>query len=316
MYHQVGDHRIDPWALRVHRENFNEQMRVLCQLTTPLSLGDLPDTQSRRRLARPASIVTFDDGYADNLTIARPILERHDVPATIFVTTGAVEADRELWWDELAQIILHAGELPTHLGMQIGGDVLDSDLGEAATYQAGDETGWEGTVYDNEPNSRLGLYLTLWERLQPLDAQVRTAALDQLAQWASHETVIRESHRVMTPEELDVVSRDGLVEIGAHTVTHPLLPDLPTSKQLHEIAASKAWLETLLEREISSFSYPFGAHSADTVAGARQAGLRCACTTVEAPVHRWSDPHKLGRFDIRDWSGEEFESKLTSWLKH
>ena len=57
-------------------------------------------------------VVTFDDGYADNFHNAKPLLERYEIPATVFVTTGYLQDQREFWWDELERILLQPGTLP------------------------------------------------------------------------------------------------------------------------------------------------------------------------------------------------------------
>ena len=67
-------------------------------------------------------MVTFDDGYADNLWNAKPLLERYDVPAAVFVTTGYAGQDREFWWDELETLLLErAGRCRKRCTLNING---------------------------------------------------------------------------------------------------------------------------------------------------------------------------------------------------
>src|SRR5262245_22040769 len=101
MYHRVAEPPMDPWYLSVSPRHFAEQLDVLRQharllrvdqLSRALRDGDVPDR---------SVVVTFDDGYADNLRTAKSLLELYNVPATVFLTTGYIGQDREFWWDEL-----------------------------------------------------------------------------------------------------------------------------------------------------------------------------------------------------------------------
>ncbi len=78
--------------------------------------------------------VTFDDGYANNLHAAKPLLERFTVPATVFVAVGALEDPREFWWDELDGLLLQPGTLPDALQLHVNGRCLAWKLGDAAHY--------------------------------------------------------------------------------------------------------------------------------------------------------------------------------------
>jgi peptidoglycan/xylan/chitin deacetylase (PgdA/CDA1 family) len=69
-------------------------------------------------------VVTFDDGYADNLDIAAPLLARHDVPATVFVATAGLEEGALFWWDELEALVLLAGELRQEVSVTHHGEKL------------------------------------------------------------------------------------------------------------------------------------------------------------------------------------------------
>src|ERR1700722_15380665 len=89
MYHRIDDPPVDPWGICVSADRFKEQMECLSRLNVACHLNDI---QSRGgRVA-----VTFDDGYADNLYAAKPILERYAIPATVFVISGS--SDQESFW--------------------------------------------------------------------------------------------------------------------------------------------------------------------------------------------------------------------------
>src|SRR5438045_9462568 len=103
MYHRIADaaHESDPWGLCVSPARFAEQLAVLRECGTPLTLRSLVREHERGDVPSGGIVVTFDDGYADNLHAAKPLLERFDVPATVFVTSGQIAKDGEFWWDGL-----------------------------------------------------------------------------------------------------------------------------------------------------------------------------------------------------------------------
>src|SRR5262249_18845779 len=106
MYHRVAEPPYDPWGLSVPPRRFEEQMRALKTCRVPLPLGEFVARLEKRALPQLAVGITFDDGYSDNLRVAKPILDETDVPATIFLTTGFLGGRQEFWWDELARLTL------------------------------------------------------------------------------------------------------------------------------------------------------------------------------------------------------------------
>jgi peptidoglycan/xylan/chitin deacetylase (PgdA/CDA1 family) len=101
-----------------------------------------------------------------------------------------------------------------------------------------------------------------------------------------------------------------LIEIGAHTVTHPALSRLAPAEQRAEITQGKLQLETLVARPVASFAYPFGDQGAETAALVREAGFRAACTTEAAPVRRNTDLCQLPRIAVADWDDQTFARML------
>jgi peptidoglycan/xylan/chitin deacetylase (PgdA/CDA1 family) len=109
MYHRVAAPLVDPWDLAVSPANFESQVATLKAERTLMPLADFAHSVERGELPADAVAISFDDGYLDNLQNALPILERHDAPATFFITTGYVGAKVEYWWDELARLLLEPG---------------------------------------------------------------------------------------------------------------------------------------------------------------------------------------------------------------
>jgi peptidoglycan/xylan/chitin deacetylase (PgdA/CDA1 family) len=112
---------------------------------------------------------------------------------------------------------------------------------------------------------------------------------------------------------LQALAASPLIEIGAHTRTHPRLSELPPERQREEIAGSKADLEAMLGRPIRGFAYPFGSsgdYAAAAVAAAREAGFAYACANVQGPVSLASSPFELPRVIVRDWTAREFARRF------
>jgi peptidoglycan/xylan/chitin deacetylase (PgdA/CDA1 family) len=318
VYHRVTQLHSDPWSLAVTMQHFAEQLEVLRRHVQPIRLEQLVNALHGGDLPRRAAVVTFDDGYADNLHQGKPLLDRYDVPATVFVATGAIGGEREFWWDELDRLLLQPGSAPRELCVTIAGRRYSWDLGEVASY--GEDTArhhrsWR--AWEAAPSPRHAVYQSLCQHLRTLTTDQQREVLAQLLAWATVEPAVRPSHRALTANEVVRLTRGGLVEIGAHTVTHPTLPALPVELQRQEIEQSKAFLESLLERPVTSFAYPFGSrhdYTADTMSTVRAAGFSSACSTSGSVVRPSSDLYQLPRIYAQDCDGEQFEKLLSRWL--
>jgi len=262
-----------------------------------------------------ATAVTFDDGYANNLYEAKPILEHHDVPATVFVASGYIGHRREFWWDELDRVLLRPGRLPERLELRLSGTHHYWDLGAAVEYSEKEHR--SGSLASDgklKSSPRMSFYVSVWNKLQPLPEQDRETALERILSWANGDTGTRQTHRPLDAEEVRTLERGGLLEIGAHTVHHLSLPSHPHTVQRKEIQKGKGELEEFLGHPVNSFSYPFGNYRKDTATLVRQAGFSCACTTEEEPVWKRNDRFQLPRFGVENWSGEEFEKRMLKWF--
>lgn len=129
----LGYHRLDPAPdplyLSVHPERFEQHVRAIARVGTAIPLRQAASELAQGRVPRRGIVLTFDDGYSDNLRVALPILERHGMPATIFVTTG--NEGGEFWWDRLARLMATSpGEIEATAGRleRLSSDERDAEL--------------------------------------------------------------------------------------------------------------------------------------------------------------------------------------------
>ena len=116
-YHRIAAVSNDAFDLCVAPQHFAQQLEILHRYTQPLSLPEMILNLRDRRFPKRAIVLTFDDGYADILYQAKPLLERYQIPATVFVTTGYME--REFWWNKLERILLLPQMLPDDLCLNV-----------------------------------------------------------------------------------------------------------------------------------------------------------------------------------------------------
>ncbi|WP_066377190.1 MULTISPECIES: polysaccharide deacetylase family protein [unclassified Anabaena] len=315
MYHRVAEVDLDPWGLCVTPQNFAEQLEVLQKYAHPLSLKQFVRTYRDGNIPNRAVVITFDDGYADNFHNAKPLLEEYNTPATVFVSTGYIGQEREFWWDELERLLLKPGKLPEKLSLTINGSVHQWDLGTAADYTLEDyQRDRTCKAWEAAPGSRMDFYYTIWQVLRPLSASERLQALADTHTWSTSKSTARQTYRPLLLEELSALADGELVEIGAHTVSHPFLSSQSTKLQRDEILQSKTDLEKILHRPVTSFSYPFGDRTAETVELTKSVGFNCACSTNEDIIWQQSDYFQLPRFAVGNWNGEEFIKRLSKWF--
>jgi peptidoglycan/xylan/chitin deacetylase (PgdA/CDA1 family) len=102
-YHRVSDAGPDSLGLSVSPAHFRGQLDAIARLAQPLRLADVARSIASGHVPPRGLVLTFDDGYADNLHTVLPLLEEHRIPATIFVTSG--NRGGEFWWDRLARAV-------------------------------------------------------------------------------------------------------------------------------------------------------------------------------------------------------------------
>jgi peptidoglycan/xylan/chitin deacetylase (PgdA/CDA1 family) len=278
MYHRVGSSDSgDPWGMTVSPHNFEVQVRWIASARTPLPLSEFARRLTTGTLPPDAIAVTFDDAYFDNLSVAKPILDRYHVPATLFVAPGFL-GKAAFWWDRLQHMVWTSPALPATLDLTLGGRQV-------------------AFVFDAEDRQANAL-AALWAAIRDLDEHIRDETLDSLKQLLCASDY-HNAFRPMTRDELKQMA-SGAVEIGAHTVHHAWLPALETAAKQREVLESLALCTELAGYAPQCFSYPYGAFDAESREIVQNAGFLAACTVAASVVSSGSDPLALPRITAPD----------------
>ncbi len=318
-YHRVAPSRTDPFGLCVSADRFDAQLQVLRRRAHPLPLAELVARARAGRLPPRAVAITFDDGYPDTVEDALPILERQGLPATVFVCTG-LSPRHEYWWEELTSLLLRPGRLPRRLRFRREGQDRIWELGRDMRYgaaAAARHRRWRA-FSGTHPTRRHALFEELWQVLRALPLPARERLMRRLRTWAilpERRTQAR-ARPLWRPEMRALAAAPG-VEIGAHTVTHPLLASLPVAEQWREIEGSKRRLEATLGTAVPAFAYPYGArgcYTRQTVELVRKAGFELACSTRPGHVKRGSNGYTLPRVAVGNWSAAAFRRWVDAWV--
>jgi peptidoglycan/xylan/chitin deacetylase (PgdA/CDA1 family) len=244
-------------------------------VTLDEALNRLQDCAQTRRFA----VITFDDGYRDNITRALPILRREQVPFTMYIPTGAITRELYAWWLGLRELFRINDEVKIPF---FGRTFFCADL----------------------PSKRAALSIaTRWahdnfERVSDFTYIFANYGI-------SLETLC--DRYFINKDELRLLASDQLATIGAHTVTHPALATLCEADVLRELADNRAYLQDHLNRDINHFAYPYGSPTACGRREARlalEAGFRTAVTTTHRPLFAsdWPTLHALPRINIHPHS--------------
>ena len=307
LYHRVASHRPDPRLLCVSPEHFAEHLQVIASDYHAEPLGHPHAETGRRRPFGKTVVVTLDDGYADNCWNAKPLLEDLGLPATVFVSSGYVDTNKELPSDVLERCLLGTARLPPSLTLEIGGGAHTWSIDSAVE----PADAWNVTM-ECDPTSRHTCYRDIHRLLRPLGSDERAKVLDELAEWASS-TGGRDDRRVMSSAELGSWRDSGQLEVGSHGVHHLLFATQPPDVQRREIDASKKRLQEILDRPVETFAYPYGGQrdiGVDSPSLVREAAYSLACSNVPGIATPGSDPFWLPRHLVRDWDGDEFARRL------
>ena len=315
MYHRIAAPESDVWDIAVSAPNFEEHLQLLKRKGNVIPLKEMVAGLTSGALKRNSIAITFDDGFVDNFSVARPLLEQYKLPATFFITTGNLGQEKEFWWDELEHLILFAEQLPPSFNATVGGELVALELGTEASLNDAlrmQHRQWRAFVTE-PPGARAALFLQLWQLLRPMPHAEQQQALNNIRQWAGVPPTVRHEYKSMTAAQLQQLASNSLFDIGIHTVTHPALAYHSAPYQHKELVENKLHLEKLIERETKILAYPYGNYNELTLQLVKELNLMAALTTEEQRVTPQSNLYRVGRFQVKNWSGAVLADYLNTW---
>ena len=280
MYHGlVTDKHPSEWT-QLPVETFERQMQYIAEHCHPVSLDEAVDyLDGKSELPDNPVVVTFDDGYHSNYSLGHPILTKHKIPATVFVTTslaGAETGDRRLWFD-------------TIYALQ---PVTDNGVWDLASY------GLPSLAVSSEQD-RLTAVETICSRLKEMPPETRLEKVGQLVEaFPPRQTG---DDRYYGASWSEISGAVPLIQPGAHTINHEILSQLGTDRAREEIAGSRRIIEAETGAEVRFFAYPNGRRE-DFTEETRQlvieSGYRGAVSTIEGLNKQGNDLYELKRIGI------------------
>lgn len=277
-YHRIGTGGI-PLFSNLPSQVFEDEMRFLRRRYRILSLNEMCDELENPTTGEQGIVVTFDDGYRDLYEHAFPVLQKYEIPATVFLPVTSIESGEVPWYDRifLALSILPAEQFEIELE---GRRSFTLSSQKARIEAAAEIIGWLRTI----PDGRRREVCASLESGVPLPQ-------DQL------------SNRMLTWEQIRKMSARGVL-FGSHTMTHATVSRLTSEERRYELLDSKRLLEERIGEPVSHFAFPFG-KTADcgyeALQELRQYGYRSAVTTTPGTNAPGDSLYELRRVSL----GEE-----------
>ncbi|HST20031.1 MAG TPA: polysaccharide deacetylase family protein [Blastocatellia bacterium] len=266
-YHRFGSND----AMKMSARDFRAQIDYLTSRYEIVPLSLIADRiADKRRLAA----ITIDDGYSDAYEIAFPILREYSVPATLFATTDFIDRKIWMWTDKLRYLTSRAQN-----------ELLETTIGNRALRLTLNGSGSRERAAERINNA-----------LKSISEDDKNRAIDQIA-----ESLCVEIPDV-PPDDLGPITWEqaremdaAAIEIGSHTVTHPILTNVSRAQLRSELVQSRERIESILKRKVDLFCYPNGDYNSEVTSEVERAGYRCAVTVEPGLNDAHSSPFALRR---------------------
>lgn len=286
IYHRVLPERDALFTDEVDRNDFDLQMGYLKSMFNVLPLSEAVERARSNSLPPRAACITFDDGYADNAEVALPVLQKHQLPCSFFIATAFLNGGR-MWNDTLIELV-----------RRNPGDTLDAEVIGLGTHSTASLQARRATISALIASLK---YLPLAERLEHVDRLAEAAG------------VALPDNLMMTTSQVVQLHRAGM-EIGGHTVNHPILAKIPAQVARQEIADGKHALEEMIGEKIRIFAYPNGKPGEDYlrehVEIVKSLGFQGAVSTSWGASKGGFDEFQLPRFTPWDRQRLKFAARM------
>ncbi len=292
----------------VTAQTFDYQLHFLKQHFHIVPLSALVNPKSEMRNPKPLCAITFDDGWRDNYDIAFPILRKHEVPATIFLTTDFIGTNRTFWHTRLMYVLLH-GNLSD--GMQIG------------------------RVLQSYPPVVRHRVMALVPMMEPPSARAVDPVIEAVKATCDEETIeelirdlacacgvgrplLADRRFFLDWHQVHEMAVAGIA-IGSHGCSHRILPRVRGDNVEEEVIRSKAEIEQCIGRSVDHFAFPDGTANQSLIEAVQRAGYASACFLATVPDHGRDGLRLLRRVGMHEGAsvgsnGSFSETPLITWL--
>lgn len=291
IYHRVL-RKTDPlFPFEVDAQRFEAQMKTLRSLFNILPLSEAVFRIKHGSLPARSACVTFDDGYADNAEVALPILQRLHIPATFFIAHGFLDGGI-MFNDRVIEIIRNFSQPMLDLG----------------------PLGLEPLPMTSFEQKRTAIS-TILSQLKYASLEKREGLVVDIERIAS---ITPDVSLMMRSEQVRELHNAGM-EIGGHTVNHPILASMDLASSETEIIRNRDRLQEITDNPVKLFAYPNGKphtdYNADHVALVKKLGFDAAVSTGLGVSSQHSDCFQLPRFTPWDTSPTRFSLRLLNNLR-
>ena len=255
MYHRFSE-KAD--GISTSAQCFKQQLDYLAAHYRIVPLSELARHLTSGQPVPPGlAVITIDDGYQDCYDIAYPILREHGLPATAFVVTDFVDRATWLWTDKVRYLTASAS----------------ASLLEATIEDCPLRISLDGQYSRLKGAERVNTQLKL------ISDEAKNDAISEISERLGVQIPNEPptQYLPLTWEQIRELDSSG-IEIGSHTVTHPILTRISIEKLRYELRESRARLESVLGHKVELLGYPNGDHNAAVQFEAARAGYTCAVT--------------------------------------
>jgi len=267
----------------VHKETFNMHLCFLKKYFNVLPVDEFAGHITKKiKFKRHSCLITFDDGWIDNYTVALPILSEHRIPAVIFLATAFIDSHNQFWQEELASLLYAlCKNSDTELLREYNLERIISYPTELARAEIkkyvsrlklGPKKIPQGMIAD------ASLYLRKKYGDDDLNNNV-----DSFINW----TQVNEMMALN-------------IDFGSHTVNHEILPKLNNDSVNSELSKSKSVVESKIKKQVRYFAYPNGDYNDNISNIVKKCGYDIAFTTEHGTISQLDNPYKLKRINIHN----------------
>ena len=294
-YHGVvpDDYHIDAWTLIKERQ-FRKQMTYLTKYYKVISINEAINHIDHRSIdGKPKAIITFDDGYSNNYSVAYPILKEFNIPATIFVTTAFIDSVELFWFDKVIYAIQSSQ-------CQVV-DLNDHNLGIHYFSSANRSKRWVKIQ-------------CLLSKLKAKKAGQRGEIVEKIVSQLCPNFENASMIYPLKSNQIIEMSHNELIEFGSHTHRHEILTQLKPIHATETIQSSLNAIYRLTGRTVNYFSYPDGAINKNILEVLQKFQILAAFTTRNSFWDRRCSPYEIPRLKVGAYDSVDMYAAVLSGL--